>query len=460
MARSNKLTYKNGFTIIELLVVIIVIGILATIVTVAYNGIQSGARDKSVLSDLDTLDGIETDYGLKNGGVSVAWYSGSGVNSNLNFTPSTGNIIDIVANSKDYCIRAYNPNSATYKTLTTAATKESTTGACASLAASAAAYTAAGMTAPNGGVVTTLAGSGTGGSANGTGTTATFNYPAGLAVDPTSGSVDVLEANNDDLRSITTSGVVTTIATSLPGSPWGMTVNPSGTIYYATTYSQGIAQVTPAGVATIFAGGTYGCSDGTGTGAQFSRTLGVASDTAGNLYVADLDSDTIRKITPSAVVTTFAGTCNASGSTNGTGLAARFNGPYNIAIDSSGNLYVADSGNNMIRKITSSGVVTTLAGSGTAGYADGTGSAAQFSSPAGVAVDATGNVYVADTGNNRIREITPAGVVSTLAGSGTSGSNNGTGTAARFNFPNGIAVSASGVVYIADTGNNLIRQIQ
>jgi prepilin-type N-terminal cleavage/methylation domain-containing protein len=137
MVRPNKLTYKTGFTIVELLIVIIVIGILATIVIVAYNGIQGSARDKSVLSDLDALDGVETDYGIKNNVAGLAWYSGpSGTNgtsnATLNFTASTGNIIDVTISSKDYCIRAYNPSSGKYKTLGKAAIKESSPLTCSS----------------------------------------------------------------------------------------------------------------------------------------------------------------------------------------------------------------------------------------------------------------------------------------------------------------------------------------
>jgi hypothetical protein len=158
------------------------------------------------------------------------------------------------------------------------------------------------------------------------------------------------------------------------------------------------------------------------------------------------------------VVTTLAGT-GSSGSTNGTGTAASFNNPFGGAVDGSGNVYVADSGNRLIRKITSAGVVTTLAGSGSFGSANGTGTAASFSYPQGVAVDGSGNVYVGDSNNNLIRKITSAGVVTTLAGTGSSGSTNGTGTAASFNNPFGVAVDGSGNVYVTDLSNHLIRKI-
>jgi sugar lactone lactonase YvrE len=170
---------------------------------------------------------------------------------------------------------------------------------------------------------------------------------------------------------------------------------------------------------TTLAGVPIGSADGTGSAARFNYPDGVASDSSGNLYVADTGNNTIRKITPAGVVTTLAGTPGIIGSADGTGSHAQFNGPWSVAVDGSGNVYVADTGNNTIRKITSAGVVTTLAGTaGVTGSADGTGGAASFSAPSGVAADSSGNVYVADTNNFTIRKITPAGVVSTLAGTG------------------------------------------
>src|SRR5688500_16983903 len=155
---------------------------------------------------------------------------------------------------------------------------------------------------------------------------------------------------------------------------------------------------------TTLAGATSsGPVDGTGNAARFFTPQGVAVDAAGNVYVADTNNHTIRKITFFGIVTTLAGTAGSSGTTNGTGAAARFNLPRGVAVDTAGNVYVADTSNSAIRKITSAGVVTTLAG-GTAGSVDGTGAAARFLSPNGLAVDATGNVYVADTANHAIRK--------------------------------------------------------
>lgn len=209
-----------------------------------------------------------------------------------------------------------------------------------------------------------------------------------------------------------------------------------------------------------FAGtGTIGSADGTGSAASFHSPSGVAIDGNGDIYVADYWNHKIRKITASGMVSTFAGSGTA-GSTNGSGAAASFNYPHGIAVDASGNVYVADRNNHKIRKITSAGVVTTLAGSGASGTTDGTGAAASFNLPIGVAVDALGNVYVIDGDFYCIiRKVTAAGVVTTLAGSGAPGFANGTGAAASFNGPHGIVVDNAGNVFVTDGGNNRIRKI-
>jgi hypothetical protein len=321
-------------------------------------------------------------------------------------------------------------------------------------------------------VVTTLAGSGSSGSADGTGTAASFRGPSGVAVDG-SGNVYVADDSNHLIRKITPGGVVTTLAGS--GSlgsangtgtaasfrgPSGVAVDGSGNVYVADRSNHLIRKITPGGVVTTLAGsGSAGSADGTGTAASFSYPEDVAVDGSGNVYVADRSNHLIRKITSAGVVTTLAGS-GSEGSTNGTGKAASFYLPSGVAVDGSGNVYVADDSNLLIRKITSGGVVTTFAGSsGYAGSADGTGTAASFFSPRGIAVDGSGNVYVADRHNQLIRKITSAGVVTTLAGSGSSGSADGTGTAASFSNPYGVAVDGSGNVYVADSDNHLIRKI-
>ena len=241
-----------------------------------------------------------------------------------------------------------------------------------------------------------------------------------------------------------------------------MAVDSAGNVYVADSSNYTIRKVTPGGVVTTLAGlaRSSGSADGTGSAARFNYPYGVAVDSAGNVYVADTLNHTIRKVTPGGVVTTLAGLARSSGSADGTGSAARFYFPSSVAVDSAGNVYVADMANNTIRKVTPAGVVTTLAGwAGSGGSADGTGSAARFYNPYGVAVDSAGNVYVADTKNYTIRKVTPGGVVTTLAGqAGYGGSADGTGSDARFYCPWGVAVDSAGNVYVADTNNHTIRQ--
>jgi secreted PhoX family phosphatase len=208
--------------------------------------------------------------------------------------------------------------------------------------------------------------------------------------------------------------------------------------------------------------GSFAFADGTGSAARFNGNGGLALDAAGNLFVADWDNFLVRRVTAAGVVTTLAGSPGSAGSTDGTGAAARFVNPNGLAIDTAGNVYVADWGNATIRRITPAGVVTTLAGTpGSPGSADGTGAAARFSLPTGVAVDSAGNVYVADQGNNTIRRITPAGVVTTLAGSaGSAGSTDGTGSAARFTSPSVLSISPTGDLFvIAGVNGETVRKI-
>ena len=248
--------------------------------------------------------------------------------------------------------------------------------------------------------------------------------------------------------------------------PVGVACDADGNVYVADMNNNTIRKITPAGAVSTLAGsatGDPGNSDGTGSAARFSGPVGVACDADGNVYVADMNNNTIRKITPAGAVSTLAGSATGDpGNSDGTGSAARFSGPVGVACDADGNVYVADMNNNTIRKITPAGAVSTLAGSATGdpGNSDGTGSAARFSGPVGVACDADGNVYVADMNNNTIRKITPAGAVSTLAGSATGdpGNSDGTGSAARFSGPVGVACDADGNVYVADMNNNTIRE--
>ncbi len=319
--------------------------------------------------------------------------------------------------------------------------------------------------------VTTVAGTTTPGSANGVGSAASFDFPFGAAVDA-SGYLYVADRSNNMIRKISPAGVVTTLAGSgATGSadgtgsaasfntPVGMAVDGNGNVYVAETVGNVVRKISPAGVVTTLAGsGASGYADGTGSAASFHTPAGLAVDAAGNLYLADSGNHMIRRISPAGVVTTLAGSA-ASGHADGTGSAASFKNPAAVAVDAGGNLYVADMGNHMIRKVSPAGAVTTLAGSTASGFADGTGSAASFNGPYGIAVDAIGHVYVADTFNSAIRRISPAGVVTTLAGSPTSGQADGTGSAASFRNPTAVAVDAGGSVYVSDANNNMVRKI-
>jgi sugar lactone lactonase YvrE len=326
---------------------------------------------------------------------------------------------------------------------------------------------------------TTIAGQPSGdGNADGTGSAARFYGPVSVAVD-SARIVYVADSGNDTIRKIALDGVVTTLA-GLAGwetqgsadgagsaarfnGPSGVAVDSAGNVFVADTENHTIRKVTPDGVVTTLAGlaGSLGRTDGKGSAARFYQPSGVAVDNTGNVFVADTYNQTIRKVTPDGVVTTLAGLggWDNRGSADGTGSAARFNGPFGVAVDSADNAYVADSLNNTIRKITPGGVVTTLAGlAGNQGSADGTGSEARFYNPSGVAVDSVGNVFVADIYNRTIRKVTPGGVVTTLAGQvGRQGGQDGTGSGARFFGPAGIAVDAQGQLWVVDNDENVIR---
>jgi sugar lactone lactonase YvrE len=260
-----------------------------------------------------------------------------------------------------------------------------------------------------------------------------------------------------------------TAQTARFNGPYGVAVDRSGNVYVADTFNHTIRMITPAGAVTTLAGlaGTFGTTDDTGTAARFSYPTGVAVTSSGFVFVADSFNHTIRMITPSSVVSTYAGVAGSRGTADGTAQVgsvagtARFASPNAVAVDAANNVYVADSFNHAIRKITPTATVTTLAGlAGTQGSSEGTGTAARFNQPNGLAVDTSGNVFVADTFNHVIRKVTAGGVVTTVAGlSITTGSTNGTGSEARFNQPYSVAVDSSGSLFIADRANSTVRRI-
>lgn len=255
---------------------------------------------------------------------------------------------------------------------------------------------------------------------------------------------------------------LTVIASSFP-SPNGVAMDATGTRWIADSSTNTIARFPVAGVGSILAGtnGQQGATDGVGAAARFRQPSGMVLGTAGTIYVADTGNSLIRRITSDGTVTTLAGSATNQGHRDGIGVAAWFNQPAALARDGAGNLFVADTGNALVRKIAPDGTVTTLAGTaGVRGSADGSGAAAQFNQPSGIAVAANGTLYVADTLNQTIRKITPEGFVSTWAGlAGVSGFADGAGADALFNQPTGLTLDGAGNLYVADTGNSAIRKI-
>lgn len=324
------------------------------------------------------------------------------------------------------------------------------------------------------GKVSTIAGSRTPGSKDGVGAAASFTSPNRLAIDG-AGNLYVT-SETSAIRRIDVSAMVTTWAgaSSEPGStdgpalsarlnfPNGLVVDKAGSIFIADQDNSTVRKIDASGNVTTLAGsvGVWGWADGIGQAAQFNGVGSVAVAPDGNVFASEYYGNTIRKITPDGKVTTFAGAAVAGDNRDGAGTDARFNAPNFITADQGGTLYVADYGNNTIRKISPTGIVSTFAGSGRPGSADGKGAEASFNGPNSIAIDEGGNLFVTDSVNNTIRKITPSGVVSTLAGfAGATGSADGAGKSARFSYPWGIALDRKGNLYVADSNNNAIRKV-
>jgi uncharacterized protein (TIGR03437 family) len=309
---------------------------------------------------------------------------------------------------------------------------------------------------------------------------AELNHPQDVAVD-SSGIVYVADTGNAAIRQIGTTGYIATYAgddavgysgdgaaATAAGliEPYSVAVDSKGNVYIAEPVDGRIREVTTSNsfINTIIGNGTLGYSgDGGPAGnAQLWLPSGVAVDSAGNVYIADTVNNRVRKVT-SNTISTIAGNGGLSYSGDGGPAAkAQLNRPQAVAVDAAGNYYVVDTGNNRVRKVSANGAITTFAGNGTAGFGGDGGAAtsAQLNSPSGVAVDAAGNVYIADTQNARIRKVS-GGAISTVAGSGTLGygGDGGAGTSAQLNFPTGVAVDSAGNLYIADFGNSAVRKL-
>ncbi|MEI6653274.1 MAG: choice-of-anchor D domain-containing protein [Verrucomicrobiota bacterium] len=334
-------------------------------------------------------------------------------------------------------------------------------------------------------VTSTLAGTGAIGVGDGPRLAATFSYPSGIAQD-TLGNIFVADTGNNLIRMLSPAGEVSTIAGTGaygfgdgPGAvavfafPSGIAVGPDNNVYVADTFNHRIRKLTrpaiaglPWTVATLAGTGIAGFTEGAGTVARFSYPYGLVLDVSGNVYVADSYNHRVRMVTTGGAVSTYAG-AGLPGfldATTGTTpkLTAQFNVPYAVVLDRAGNLFVADRDNQRIRKVAAGagGGVTTFAGSGNGGTAiNDTGTSARFDNPVALAVDGNDNLYVTDQNNHMIRKVTPFGVVTTVAGTGTAGADNGNSTVARFNAPTGLMVALDGSLAVADTDNDLLRRI-
>ncbi|QNA88542.1 hypothetical protein G4G28_08655 [Massilia sp. Dwa41.01b] len=300
--------------------------------------------------------------------------------------------------------------------------------------------------------VTTFAGyPGSQGEGDGKLTDATFACPFGVALDDAD-NVYVTDAQGESVRKISPAGIVSTLANPLD-SPGGIARDASGNLYVASTRTDKIFQISPSGALSSTAVREWG-------GATV-LPVGVAIDGAGNTYVVGRGTHAIYKFSPGGAASVFAGGEKVEGSADGTGAAARFKLPFGVAIDPDGNVFVSDEGNHTIRKITPAEVVTTVAGAaGVEGASDGSAATARFSHPAGVTIGPGGNLYVVDNGNRTIRMITPDGVVSTVAGTAlATGAADGYGAAASFSDPYGIVADKAGALYVTDCGNHTIRKL-
>ncbi len=325
--------------------------------------------------------------------------------------------------------------------------------------------------------VRTLAGApGISGQQDGVGGIARFADPAGLAMD-SAGNILIADSGNHCLRMLTPSGTVSTFAgiagdpgatdgtaaTARFDTPSSLALASDGTLFISDTGNHTVRRLDLSGRVTTFAGsaGSAGATDGTATTARFNSPLGLAIAVDGSLFVADSGNHAIRRIDSKGTVTTFAGNLEGWGSSDGNASTARFNGPVGLAFDPAGNLFVADSFNHAIRRITPNGTVTTFAGKlGEDGFLDGAGGEARFGTPAELALDRRGNLFVADAFYHTLRKITPSGQVSTIAGlAGADGNMDGAYSASRFFNPYGLVSSPSGSLILSDTYNETVREV-
>ena len=332
------------------------------------------------------------------------------------------------------------------------------------------------------GVINTIAGTGAIGYSGDAAlaTAANLLAPVSVAVD-SGGNVYIVESGDARIRKIDSTLNINTVAgigtlgfsgdgaqavNSQMNNPTGIAVDSSGNMYIADSANLRIRKVSSGNMSTVAGNGlsSFSGDNGPGIGAQMDSPQGVAADAAGNIYISDTNNNEVRRLGKDGTIARYAGNGSAGfGGDNGAAASAQLNGPQGLAVDAAGNLYIADTGNARVRRVSAGGSIATVAGSGTPGFA-GDGAAAtsaQLSSPTGVAVDAAGNLYIADLGNNRVRKVSSGGTISTAAGNGTQGyaGDGGAATNAQLNLPRGVASDAAGNLYITDSGNNVVRLV-
>jgi len=331
-----------------------------------------------------------------------------------------------------------------------------------------------------GGVISTVAGNGTAGFSgdNGAASNAQLNFPSGVSLD-NQGNLFIADRNNNRVRKVDSLGIISTVAgngtfgfagdggpatTAQLKEPWAIVVDAAGNLYISDELNDRVRKVNTSGVITSIAGTDDVGDGGLAKNALIDYPTGIAADPQGNIYVADYGLSRIRKIAPTGLITTIAGNgVDGDAGDGGPATSAQINGPWQLALDGSGNLYITDSFNSRIRKVATNGIITTIAGNGTDGFSGdgGPATSAQLNGAEGVVVDSAGNVYIADTFNHRVRKVDPTGTITTIAGTGTRGYNgdNIPATTAQLYYPIGLALDSNNNLYIADDSNNRIRKV-
>lgn len=333
--------------------------------------------------------------------------------------------------------------------------------------------------------IKTIAGNGTAGYvADGVAATSTqLNNPTGIAVDA-AGNVYIADASNNRVRKVSTAGIITTVAGSGVAGysgdgaaatlaqlkyPTSVAADNAGNIYITDGNNFCIRKVNAAGIISTYAGtGSLGFAGdgGPATAAKLFNPLGLFLDNTNNLYIADVFNQRIRKVDASGIITSVAGSGTMGyGGDDSSANIAKFNSPSGVCKDAAGNVYIADKANNRVRKVNpTTGIITTVAGKDTMGFSGdgGPATAAKLNKPVSVKMDKENNLYITDLGNNRIRKVSASGIITTIAGVTAvgSGGDGGPATAASFNFPSDVVLDTAGNIYIADPGNNRIRKIQ